>query len=92
MHLSDTQEEAIKSMVAAQLDKRPPRTQQEACDMAARIAVALGAIIPATSLRSHAAAGAEGFFGPAFEAAGDYQRKIWIDMYERALCKALDHI
>ncbi len=90
--MTPEREDAIKAMVAVQIARQPPRTQQECCLMAASIEVALGIIQPGDRLRDHAEASAEGFFGPAFEGATEYQRQVWINMYERALCSALDDL
>lgn len=69
----------------------PPRTQEEACLISARYAMAIGLRPQTTQELMWAARGqAKGLFGPAFEAAGEAQQLEWIDMCERALRQAME--
>lgn len=86
MKLSQSQQEWAAALVNTLLTKAVPKSQEECCAIAARAAIAVLGIPATDDLYFHAArGGAEGLFGPAFEAADEGQRLIWIDMYERAL-------
>lgn len=68
-----------------------PTTQEEACDLAARVSLAVGPIPKTDEEIIEAAYGsAVGLFGPAFEAASEDLKWTWIDMCERSFRKALN--
>lgn len=64
-----------------------PSSQQECCNMTARLAYAAGAFRPTTEAQFLAAANgmAQGLFGDAWLRAGEHQRAQWLEMCERAL-------
>lgn len=82
--------ETIREIVASAMAEKWPRTQEDCCAIAARVAV-LADDGPWTDDRIlvAASAGARGLFGEAFAAADYAQRTAWIDMYERALRKEI---
>ena len=81
-----TKQERIAAYVAEQLDTNPPRSQMDGCRLGARASILVGDA-PKTDLEyiDAAAGAARGLFGPAFYAADDGQKAIWMMMCEDAL-------
>lgn len=80
----------IDEMVAAAFAAGRPKTQDDCCGVAARVAVALedrrwtDALVLET-----AASMAAAVFGPAFAHSGEAQKIAWVDMCETELRKAI---
>lgn len=81
-----TRDETRKQVVEMELKARLPTTQEQACEIGARISLQMGSR-PQTEGEITAASegGARGLFGEAFEAASEEQQARWVAMYERAL-------
>ena len=78
------------ALVAMELRKQRPRTQDACCAVAASVAVMLETK-PWTDVLvlDTAASMAAGLFGEAFNVVGYDQKTAWIDMCERELRKVL---
>ena len=77
---------SIDQLVADELRRARPKTQEECCALAARVSIKVSGA-PQTDDEFLAAGygAAQGLFGPAYEQADEGQRWTWIDMCERAL-------
>lgn len=79
----------VEQLAREELERQRPTTQDECCDLAARVSIAVGPVPQTDEEFIDAAYGAaRGLFGPAFEKADEGQRWTWIDMCERSLRKA----
>jgi hypothetical protein len=80
----------MSELLSARIRKSPPRTQEDACLLAAQESIA--ALGPAKTVRDirYAALGmARGMFGEAYKSTSRRQRKIWVNMCETAYRIAL---
>jgi hypothetical protein len=79
----------VHALAEAECLMRPPRTEEDACAIIARITITLQGK-PTSDLEFFALAWgtAEGLFCEAFDEADEGQRWAWIDMCEEALRRA----
>ncbi len=82
-------DDMVTQSAGIEIMAKRPTTQNECCELAARVCIQLHGVPLKKDIRRLSLAGATGLFGPAFSSASPSQQRKWVLMYEAALRKEI---